>query len=157
MVAYKFTPPEPPTTEEMAAQCNLTVSEFELISAVTEAESNRSTDGDLTGRIYIAATIFNRIDSSYFPNDAVSVLTQRNQFSTVRNGQSVTARTQLSDAAVVEAYEMLQAGEIPDNILFFNCVGFNNGTPFRLNEDQNTIGGNYFMQYGPEGGQENAS
>ena len=136
------------TTEEYAEACNMTEEEFILISSVTEAESNRSTDGNLDGRIYIAATILNRVESDYFPNTIYEVLTQRNQFSTVRNGQSITNRTEYSDEAVYQAYQLLQEDKIPHNILFFNCRGFNYGTPFRLYENQNTIGGNYFMTYG---------
>lgn len=149
---YKLQPPEPPTTEELAAECGLTTEEFELMSAVVEAESNRSipeNEDELIGRIMIAATIINRVNSDYFPNDVVSVLTQRSQFSTVRNGHSVTNSTEYSDEAVVLAYEYLEAGEIPTNVLFFNCVGFNNGSPYRRG-DSDTIGGNYFMTYGEE-------
>lgn len=145
----KYEAPEM-TIEQMANEVNLSEDEFIFLSSVVEAESNRSTDGDLTGRILIAVTIINRVNSDYFPDTLNGVLTQRNQFSTVRNGHSVTSRTSFSDEAVLEAFELLENEELPNNILFFNCIGFNYGEPFRLVEGEDTIGGNYFMTYGEE-------
>ena len=137
----KYTAPEM-TVEEMAEEVNLSVDEFIFISSVVEAESDRSES--LDGRILIAATIINRTNSDYFPDSITAVLEQSRQFSTVRNGHSVTDRTAYSDQAVLLAYEQLEAGEIPTNILFFNCIGYNCGTPYGL------VDGNYFMQYGEE-------
>lgn len=137
----KYEAPEM-TTEEMANEVNLSEDEFIFLSSVVEAESDRS--DSLDGRILIAATIINRVNSSYFPNSVNDVLMQRGQFSTVRNGHSVTQRTAYSDEAVLLAYEQLENGEIPTNILFFNCIGYNYGTPYGL------VDGNYFMQYGEE-------
>ena len=130
--------------EERAIMADMSLDDFVLISSVVEAESNRSTDGDLTGRVYICLVILNRVNDSRFPNTIRSVLTAPGQFSTVRNGRSVVSRTDYSDQAVIEAVAMLEAGDVP-NVLFFNCRGFNYGTPFRLYEDSDTIGGNYFM------------
>ena len=130
--------------EERAVMADMSLDDFIFISSVVEAESNRSNDGDLTGRIYICLVILNRVNDSRFPNTIGSVLTAPGQFSTVRNGRSVVSRTDYSDQAVIEAVAMLETGEVP-NVLFFNCRGFNYGTPFRLYEDSDTIGGNYFM------------
>lgn len=137
----KYEAPEM-TTEEMANEVNLSEDEFIFLSSVVEAESDRS--DSLDGRILIAATIINRVNSSYFPDSVNDVLEQRGQFSTVRNGHSVTQRTAYSDEAVLLAYEQIENGEIPTNILFFNCIGYNYGTPYGL------VDGNYFMQYGEE-------
>ena len=140
-VNLKTTPP--PTIEDYAEQCGMTESEFILISSVTEAESDRS--DSMSGRVLIALTILNRVDSDIFPDTITEVLTQSGQFSTVvrRNGiyQSVTNRTELSDQAVLEAYEWNQRGDDP-NVLFFNCRGYNYGTPYDY------VDGNYFMIYG---------
>lgn len=137
----KYTAPEM-TVEEMAEEVNLSVDEFIFISSVVEAESDRSES--LDGRILIAATIINRINSSYFPDSVEAVLEQSGQFSTVRNGHSVTNRTEYSDQAVILAFQYLEEGRIPTNVLFFNCLGYNYGTPY------GNYGGNYFMQYGEE-------
>ena len=89
-------------------------------------------------------------DEFIFLSSVVEAESNRSQFSTVRNGHSVTNRTSFSDEAVLEAFELLENEELPNNILFFNCIGFNYGEPFRLVEDEDTIGGNYFMTYGEE-------
>lgn len=124
-------------------EIDLTPEEFEFLAAVVEAESDRSepTNGEETteGRVYIAAVVLNRVNSEYFPNSVNEVLTQQGQFSTVRNGHSVTDATEYSRAAVREA---LERDDIPSNLLFFNCIGYNYG------EAYDCIGGNYFMTYG---------
>lgn len=133
--------PEPMTVESYADSCGISVDEFALISSVVEAESNRSTDGDLTGRIYIAVTILNRVNDERFPDTITEVLTQRGQFSTVRGGQSVTDRTEYSDAAVLEAYEWIEQGDAPQ-VYFFNCRGY-----FSSRTAVGEYGGNYFSGF----------
>ena len=113
------------------------ISDFELISSVTEAESNRS-QTDIEGRVMIAICILNRVNSDRWPDTIEGVLTQRGQFSTVRNGQSVVNRTDLSDAAVIEAVRRIEEGEAPA-VEFFNCRGFFSGV-----EPYACVGGNYF-------------
>lgn len=128
------------TIEQRAESVGLTAEEFELFSGVVEAESNRDSE-DIEGRIYIALTIWNRISEDHpeFGNTVTAVLTQPGQFSTVRNGHSVTDRTDLSDRAVIEAYEWIQSGEEYPEVLFFNCRGF-----FSWRPAYELIGGNYF-------------
>lgn len=136
-------PFEATTTEERAAMVGLSVSEFELFSGIVEAESNRSTDGNLEGRIMIALTIWNRYHDSRFPSESITaVISQRNQFSTYRNGRSVVNGTVYSDQAIVEAYNLIESGEEYPEVLFFNCRGYNMG------EAYGRYGGNYFMTYG---------
>ena len=133
----------PLTTEDYAIMCDMSYEDFVFISSVTEAESNRSTNGDLSGRILIAETIINRINDPRFPNTASGVLCQSGQFSTVRNGRSVVGNTTYSDQAVYLAIQEINAGEAP-NVLFFNCVGYNMSsicTPYDY------VGGNYFMTW----------
>lgn len=124
--------------EERAEAAGMTVEEFTLISSVVEAESNRSTDGDLLGRELIALTILNRVEDERFPDTITGVLTQSGQFSTVRNGQSVVDRTDYSDEAVILAVEWLESGEAP-NVEFFNCISYFRGYPA-----YDYVGGNYF-------------
>ena len=126
------------TVDEYAEVCGLTTDEFVLLSSCVEAESNRSTDGDLSGRILICATILNRVNDDRFPDTITEVLTQRGQFTTIwRNGTCVTQRTEYSDEAVLQAIEMVENDEVPDDILYFNCRGY-------ASEPYDYVGGNYF-------------
>ena len=138
-------PFETTTIDERAAMCGLEPAEFQLFSGIVEAESNRSTDGDLSGRIMIALTIWNRLHDSRFPSDSVtSVIAQPGQFSTYRRstGTPRVNGTIYSDQAIIEAYEWIQSGEEYPEVLFFNCRGYNIG------EAAGRYGGNYFMTYG---------
>lgn len=127
-----------PTLSDLAARVDMTEEEFIFMSSVVEAESDRS--DDIEGRILIALTIINRVEDPRFPDTITAVLTQRGQFATVRNGHSVVDRTDLSDEAVIQAFEWNATGEDP-NILFFNCIGYNYGEPY----GDGPIDGNYFM------------
>ena len=138
-------PFEATTIDERAASVGLSTTEFELFSGIVEAESNRSTDGDLEGRIMIALTIWNRYRDNRFPSDSItSVIAQRGQFSTYRrsSGTSCVSGTVYSDEAIIRAYEWIQSGEEYPEVLFFNCRGYNMG------EAAGRYGGNYFMTYG---------
>lgn len=130
-------PFEATTIEERAEMTGMSVEEFVFISSVVEAESDRSES--LDGRILIALTIINRVEDPRFPDTISEVLNQRGQFSTVRNGHSVTERTDYSDEAVIRAVEWNESGDDP-NVLFFNCIGYNYGTAYGY------VGGNYFME-----------
>ena len=138
-------PFEATTIEERAASVGLSIEEFTLFSGIVEAESNRSTDGDLEGRIMIALTIWNRLHDTRFPSDSItSVIAQRGQFSTYRrsSGTPCVSGTVYSDEAIIRAYEWIQSGEEYPEVLFFNCRGYNMG------EAAGLYGGNYFMTHG---------
>ena len=122
---------------EMAGMAD-DVDTFILFSSVVEAESNRCTDST-EGRRYIALCILCRVMDNRFPSTIREVLTQSGQFSTVRNGQSVTNRTDLSDQAVIEAVAWVNSGEEYPWVLFFNCRNYFSGY-----EAYDCIGGNYF-------------
>lgn len=126
------------TYQEPYEIAGLSESDFYFISSVVEAESDRSES--LDGRILIAETILNRVESELFPDTVSGVLTQSGQFSTVVNGHSITERTELSDEAVIIAAREIEAGTAPE-VLFFNCIGYNYGTPYGY------VDGNYFMTY----------
>ena len=126
------------TYREPYELAGMTEEEFYFISSVVEAESDRSES--LDGRILIAETILNRVNSPSFPDTITGVLTQSGQFTTVVNGHSVTNRTELSDQAVIIAVQEIEAGTAPE-VLFFNCIGYNYGTPY----GDGAIDGNYFM------------
>ena len=138
-------PFEATTIEERASACELSVEEFMLFSGIVEAESNRSTDGDLEGRIMIALTIWNRVHDSRFPDSVTEVISQHGQFSTYRRstGSSCVSGTVYSDEAVIRAYEWIESGEAYPEVLFFNCIGYSYGEPL------GRYGGNYFMTLEP--------
>ena len=134
-------PFEATTIEERASACELSVEEFMLFSGIVEAESNRSTDGDLEGRIMIALTIWNRVHDSRFPDSVTEVISQHGQFSTYRRstGSSCVSSTVYSDEAVIRAYEWIESGEEYPWVLFFNCRYYFSGyTAYGC------FGGNYF-------------
>lgn len=143
-------PFEAVSLEDRAELAGMTTEEFVLISSVVEAESDRTTEST-EGRRYIALCILCRVMDTRFPDTITGVLTQRGQFSTVRNGHSVTNRTDLSDQAVIEAVEWIESGEDYPWVLFFNCIGYNYGTAY------DRIGGNYFMTLEPSVEVENES
>ena len=121
------------------APVGMSAEDFYLISSIVEAESDRGDSMD--GRVLIALTILNRVNDDRFPDTITGVLTQPGQFATVVNGRPVVERTELSDAAVIEALQLLETGDAPE-VLFFNCTGYNYGTPYGY------IDGNYFMTLG---------
>lgn len=125
------------TYQEPYELAGMTEEEFIFISSVVEAESDRSES--LEGRILIAETILNRVNSPLFEGDTITeILTASGQFSTVVNGRSIVERTELSDQAVIIAVQEIESGTAPE-VLFFNCIGYNYGTPYAY------VDGNYFM------------
>lgn len=121
---------------EMAFFASMTEEEFELMSAVVEAESDRGEGQE--GRTMIALTILNRVRSSQFPNSITGVITQSGQFQVYFEGTyKRIGRTSKSDKAVIEASFLME--EEHPNVIFFNSIGFNHlGTPYAY------IDGNYF-------------
>jgi len=132
--------------EERAEMAQMSVEDFVLISSVVESESNRRFDEGTEARRYIALCILCRVMDTRFPNTIQDVLCQSGQFSTVRGGSAVTNRTDLSDQAVIEAVEWINSGEEYPWLLFFNCVGYANGSYY---QGYACIGGNYFSEAEP--------
>lgn len=123
--------------EYKARAVGMTVEEFDLISRVVEAESDRSSSID--GRILIALTILNRVQSGRWPDTISGVCNQSGQFSVVSSGAIWSVgRTDISDWAVIEAHRWIAEGTAP-NVMFFNCVGYNGGSAYGY------VDGNYFM------------
>lgn len=120
-----------------ARSVGLTEDEFELMSRVVEAESDRS--DNLEGRVLIALVLFNRVASASFPDNMESVCTQSGQFEVVSNGAIWSVgRTNLSDYAIIEAHRRIAEGLAP-NVMYFNNSGYDYGTPYCYE------GGNYFV------------
>ena len=125
--------------EIQAHACGMTSREFEYMARVIEAESDRTDSMD--GKIHIASVILNRVSSDLFPDTISGVLDEANQFSTTSGGWCSIQYTETSRWAIVEAQRALADGSIPDNLLFFNSIGYNYGEPYGY------IDGNYFMTY----------
>ena len=143
LLFFQMTPEQKINIPEnkLAIMVNLDVDEFNYFAQVVEAESDRS-EGCTEGKIYVAACIWDRINASIWPDTVRGVLDQSGQFTTTSGGSCWISSTKGSQLAIVEAYYQLQNGDIPTNLHFFNCIGYNNGTPY------GKIGGNYFMTYG---------
>lgn len=135
-------PIEAMTLDERAQLAGMSTTEFVLMSSVVESESNRCQD-DTTGRRYIALCILCRQMDTRFPNTITEVLCAPGQFSTVnrQTQTAVTNRTDLSDRAVIEAVQWIHSGEEYPWVLFFNCVGYANGSYY---QGYACVGGNYF-------------
>lgn len=123
--------------EFQAYACGMTASEFEYMARTIEAESDRT--NSMEGKIHIAAVILNRVNGGSFPDSIQGVLDQSGQFTTTSNGWCSTPYTETSRWAIVEAQRRLAEGTIPENLLYFNAIGYNYGTPYGY------IDGNYFM------------
>lgn len=122
-----------------AHACGMTETEFEYFARVVQAESNGSTDwSDLEDKILIACVVLNRVESNSFPNTIQGVLDQSEQFSTTSGGWCSTSYTDSSRWAIVEAQRRLAEETVPDNLLYFNCIGYQYGTAYTYE------GGNYF-------------
>ena len=128
--------------EYQARACGIDPDEFIYLANVVEAESDRSSN--LQPKVMIAACILNRVDSSYFRDTIIGVLDEPGQFTTTSGGECYINSTQTSRWAIVEAQRQRRDGLIPKNVLFFNCIGYNYGTPYGV------YGDNYFMTYGDE-------
>lgn len=127
--------------ELKARAVGLTEEEFIFFSSVVEAESDRNYDEEsMLNRTLIALTIYNRCESSSFPDSISGVLNQSGQFSVVSSGRCWdVGRTDRSDWAIIEAHRWLAEGDAP-HVIYFNCIGYNGGgTPYAY------VGDNYFM------------
>lgn len=127
--------------ELQAWSVGLSVTEFELFSRVVQAEC----DGTLEyndGKLYVAICIWDRVYSSRWSDTVTGVLTASGQFTTVSGGWCSSKYTDASRWAVIKAKEAILKGEVPNNIEYFNCIGYNGNTPY------DRIGDNYFMTVG---------
>ena len=122
-----------------AHACGMTDEEFEFLARTIQAESNGTYDwSDFEDKVLIACVILNRVEDSRFNNTISSVLTESGQFSTVSGGYCSCSYSDSSKWAIVEAQRRLADGTVPDNLLYFNCIGYQYGTAYGC------YGGNYF-------------
>ena len=127
--------------ELQAWSVGLDTKTFEFFARVVQAECDGATDYN-EGKLYVAACIWARYYSSSWPNTISGVLSQSGQFTTVSGGWCSASLTQASRWAVIKGKEAILKGDIPYNLIYFNCIGYNGNTPYGL------IGDNYFMTVG---------
>lgn len=124
----------------------LSVEDFQLFANVVEAESDRSgfePNETTDSRLYCAICIWDRVYSNEFSNTVRGVLLEPGQFTTVSSsGKCRINSTLASEWAIIKAREQIVNGEVPNNLLYFNCIGYNGFTPYGY------IGDNYFMTTG---------
>ncbi len=123
--------------EMKARAVGISVEEFDLMSRVIEAESDRS--GSIDGRVLIALVLYNRVEDSRFENSITDVCYESGQFEVVTTGAIWSVgRTTLSDWAIIEAHRWIEEGDAP-YVMFFNNSGYSYGEPYGC------VGGNYFV------------
>ena len=128
------------STSLKARAVGLTEEEFIFFSSVVEAETDRGySEESQENRTLIALTIYNRMLDEDWPDTISGVLNQAGQFTVVETGACWSVgRTNSSDMAILEAHRRLAEGDAP-HVMYFNCVGYNAGTPYAC------VGDNYFM------------
>lgn len=120
-----------------AAVVGISSEEFELFSDTVEAESDRS--DNFEGRVLIALTILNRVNSDSFPDTISGVIYESGQFEVVSNGAIYSiGHSNIADMAIIEAYNRIESGNAP-NVMYFNNSGYAYGSPYTYE------GGNYFV------------
>lgn len=127
--------------EYQAMAVGLSVEEFSLFASVVQAECDGTTDYN-EGKLWVAICIWDRYYSPNWSNTITGVLTAPGQFSTVSGGTCYTNYTTASRWAIIKAKEAILKGEVPNNVIFFNALGYNGNVPYDKIRD------NYFMTVG---------
>ena len=93
---------------------------LEMLAICVEAEAGNQ---DLYGKRLVVDVILNRVDSDRFPNDIVSVITEKYHFSTYWDGymEKVTCPSE----ETYEAVRMELEHRTNDKILFFTAGDYN--------------------------------
>ena len=119
-----------------ARAVGMTEEEFDLMSRVVYAESDRSSQ---EGMVLIALVLFNRVEDSRFGDTITDVCYESGQFQVVENGAIwSTGRCNMSDWAIIGAHSWIAEGDAP-YVMFFNNSGYSYG------EAYGCVGGNYFV------------
>ena len=106
-VSVKYIPPKKQEKREIY------LNELDMLARCVEAEAGTQ---DLLGKRLVVDVILNRVDSSGFPNDIISVITQDGQFSVVGNGMIDLVEPSES---TFEAIEMELEQRTDSEILYF--------------------------------------
>lgn len=115
--------------------------ELLLIAQVVQEEAKGT---DVEARAAVANIIYNRLNSSKFPNSVEGVLFQKNQFTVTRNEEKLRAVMPISKT--VEAVNQIFIGGdmiLPDDVLYFRSS--KKGTSWDKRVYYATFGGNSFF------------
>lgn len=94
-----------------------TKDEIDLMAAIAEAEAGNQ---GLAGKRLVVDVILNRVDSDYFPDAIEKVIYQRNQFTSINDGNFDKAKSNISDESYAAVYDELLARTDHD-ILYFTA------------------------------------
>ena len=115
----------------------VTPKEFEILCKATESEA---TGEGYEGKIRVAMTILNRVDSNEFPNSIYDVVFQKNAFSVISDGRyysvSVTDET-------IDAVNDALKGKFEYDALWFNTKNCTSSYPARIGRDLIETFGNH--------------
>ena len=131
-------------TEVKAYACGLTTADFVFFARVVEGEGADS-DANITDKVFVAATVLNRMNCSRWPTRTViSTLQRPGQFEVVdrETHQTHCGRSLDSEWAVVIAYRMVENNEIDCHMVYYNAYGFTGYS--RQFTNYAYFGGNYF-------------
>lgn len=115
--------------------------ELLLIAQVVQEEAKGT---DVEARAAVANIIYNRLNSSKFPNSVEGVLFQKNQFTVTRNEEKLRAVMPISKT--IEAVNQIFIGGdmiLPDDVLYFRSS--KKGTSWNKRVYYATFGGNSFF------------
>ncbi len=115
--------------------------ELLLIAQVVQEEAKGT---DVEARAAVANIIYNRLNSSKFPNSVEGVVFQKNQFTVTRNEEKLRAVMPISKT--VEAVNQIFIGGdmiLPDDVLYFRSS--KKGTSWDKRVYYATYGGNSFF------------
>lgn len=110
-----------PEKENLRSKYFSSRDDYERLCMLTHAESGLE---DFEGRVAVAAVIINRLEDSEFPDTFWEVMTERNQFSSVKNGKIFICGEEITFEDVtqetIDAVERALGGEDPTEELLSN-------------------------------------
>ncbi|SER73890.1 type III secretion system effector [Butyrivibrio fibrisolvens] len=104
------------TKEDTSGSYSASASELEWLAATIQAEAGGES---YTGKLAVGSVIMNRVKSSAFPNDIVSVITQTNQFASYRSGKVELIISAGSNSTCIQAAQEVLGGARVGDYLFF--------------------------------------
>lgn len=131
-------------TDVKAYACGLTTYDFTFFARVIEGEGADS-DDNITDKVFVALTVFNRMACSRWPTRSViSTLQRPGQFEVVdrETHQCHCARSLDSEWAIVIAYRLYEENIYDCHMVYYNAYGFTGYSRQYINYAY--FGGNYF-------------
>ena len=132
---------QPGSNDYFSSGGGYSADELLLIAQVVQEEAKGT---DVEARAAVANIIYNRLNSSKFPNSVEGVLFQKNQFTVTRNEEKLRAVMPISKT--VEAVNQIFIGGdmiLPDDVLYFRSS--KKGTSWDKRVYYATFGGNSFF------------